>query len=102
MACLAAGAAAAQDGAIKLAHSGGSAPTRFTFAGEKNPFEISDSAVVERPRGTRLCVDVAEANPLLYTYSVTAETLAVKTPETASAFVDAFRGFLPGKGPLAD
>ena len=75
------GLAWSQDGQVIYTHRGANKPNELRFQKGNDSYGVAENAdLTELSSGTKLCWVVRDANPLLYNYSATSETLAVSSP----------------------
>lgn len=108
---LVAGSLAAQDATVYFDHrsplTGSAGATTYVGPGGDTSRHLRGyPRLVAVPRAGRFCVQVVEGNPLLYSYTMKAETLKVEQDSALKSFVAALgvlladnRGFLPAGMP---
>ncbi len=100
------GDAHAQDATIYFDHISPlvGAPAAITFQqanGDVSKHMRGYPRLIEVPRGGRVCVQVQNGNPLLYNYTIKAETLKVENDSALKAFIAALQPLLPATRRIA-
>jgi len=86
-------AAAGAQAILRFEH-GGTKPTTFAYSiPSGSQGRLMDGDALKIDEGGRMCVAVDNANPLLYTYGMKTEDIALQKPAELSDFLDALKQF---------
>src|ERR1035437_7144258 len=94
----------AQDATVfvthKLTKEGGSAVMTYRAAGADTSRRVAGlPKFLEVPDGSRACVVVDRANPVLYTYALSAKAIKVTVPDSMSSSLKLLMGLAQGAAP---